>query len=490
MRKSVVILGAVIALIGIGAAAIPFAESFASDRLKAGLAQGGVQVETVRVSLLDRSIALRNVAGGPNGELKIDEWEASGVAWPLGEMLKGQLPFHGLNWGDPLHVARLHLRNFRLAEADAGDSWTIGELTGSNIDLPRYDTVYEGPFRNQVMVARLLGTLSVDRLDLKDLVHVGFNQTTHTIARLSIANYARGLTDSLEMRDFQVKPAGARMAGLTVADTTARGIDLRRPIGIAMSIDWEPGMPVGRVPVAEGRMSGFGGELMTRYGLTLGSVSTETARDGAEVSRSRMRIEDFVLAPSLRSVEAVGMRMVLQSMDLKEVRLGFDCSSVEDRARHVLKIEDCRLSGPGLAEISLTGQIIETDGEFWRVLDEADLFALLGTKAALQSAKLVIADKSLLQRALQAKARLGGRSAAAERAALAAEIRRYQPPGVLITQDMSKLLDSVARFVEQGGTLTLEAAPQPALGLEKLDYLLKPGADLVNALGLTGMVSR
>ena len=75
--------------------------------------------------------------------------------------------------------------------------------------------------------------------------------------------------------------------------------------------------------------------------------------------------------------------------------------------------------------------------------------------------------------------------------------RRWRPksaatsrPGVLITQDMSKLLDSVARFVEQGGTLTLEAAPQPALGLEKLDYLLKPGADLVNALGLTATVSR
>ena len=102
----------------------------------------------------------------------------------------------------------------------------------------------------------------------------------------------------------------------------------------------------------------------------------------------------------------------------------------------------------------------------------------------------MVADKSLLQRSLQAKARLSGQPVAAERAALATEIRRYQPSGVLITQDMSKVLDAVARFVEQGGTLTLDAAPQPALGLEKLDYLLKPGADLVNALGLTATVSR
>ena len=197
-----------------------------------------------------------------------------------------------------------------------------------------------------------------------------------------------------------------------------------------------------------------------------------------------------MLAPSLRSVEAVGMRMVMQSMNLREVRVGFDCSTVEDRVRHVVRVENCSLGGRDLADVSLAAQVVDTDDEFWRALDEADFFALLGTKAALKSAKLVVADKSLLQRSLQAKSRLSGQPAAAERAALAAEIRRYQPPGVLITQDLSKLLDSIARFVEQGGTLTVEAAPQPALGLEKIDYLLKPGADLVNALGLTATVSR
>lgn len=490
MRKSVIALGAVIALIGIGAAAIPFAEGVAASRLKAGLAQNGVQVETVKVRLLDRSIELRGVAGGPNGELKIDEWQASGLAWPLDELLKGRLPFRGLNWGDPLHVARLHLRNFRLAEPDAGNSWTIGELTGTNIDLPRYDSNYDGPFRNEVMVARLLGALSVDRLEQSGSTYTSLEQMTQSVSRLSLTGYVRGLIDSLEITDLQVKPAGARTAGVTIADTRARGIDLRRPIALASSLDWEPGMPIGRVPVAEGRLSGFGGDLLTRYGLSLGSVSTETKRESGDVSRSRMRIEGFVLAPSLRSVEALGMRMVLQSMNLKEVRLDFDCSTIEDRARHALKVEDCKLDGPDLIDISLAARIIDTDDEFWRSVDEADILGLLGTKAALASASLVVADRSLLQRSLQAKARLSGQPVAAERAALATEIRRYQPPGVLITQDMSKLLDAVARFVEQGGTLTVEAAPQPVLGLEKLDYLLKPGADLVNALGLTATVSR
>lgn len=490
MKKSVVVIGAVIALIGIGAAAIPFAEQFAATRVKADLARGGVQVETVKVGFLDRSIAMRNVAGGPNGELKIDEWEASGLAWPLDELLKGRLPFKGLNWGDPLHVARLHLRNFRLAEPDAGESWAIGELTGTNIDLPRYDAVYEGPFRSQVMIARLLGALSVERLEQSDASHVAFDQTTQSVARLSVAGYARGLIGKFEMKDLQIKPAGARAAGFSVAETTARDLDFRRPIGVASSIDWEPGTPIGRIPIAEGKMTGFGGDLLTRYGLSLGAITTETVKEGADVIKSRMRVERFVIAPSLRSVEAIGMRMVLQSMNLKEARVDFDCSSIEDRARHFLKFDDCRMVGPDLFELSLIGEVIDADEEFWRSIDEADIFGVLGTKAALKSAKLIVADKSLLQRALQAKAKVSGQSAQAERAALAAEIRRYQPPGVLITQDMSKLLEAVARFVEQGGTLTIAAAPQPPFGLEKLEYLLKPGADLVNALGLTATVSR
>jgi len=490
VRKSVVALGAVLAVMAIGAAAIPFAESFAATRIKASLAQNGVQVETITVGLLDRSIALRNVTGGPNGELKVDEWQASGLAWPLDELLKGRLPLRGLNWGDPLHVARLHVRNFRLAQPDAGNSWTIGELTGTSIDLPRYDATYEGPFRNEVMMARLLGALSVDRLEQSDASYTSLELMTQGVARLTVTRYARGLIDSLEVKDWQVKPAGARLAGVTVAEIMARGVDLRRPLALASSLEWEPGMPIGRVPVAEGRMTGFGGDLLNRYGLSLGSVSTETRHETGDVSRSRLRVEDFVLAPSLRSVEALGMRMILQSMNLKEVRLGFDCSTVEERARHVLKVEDCQLDAPGLVDISLVAQVVDIDDEFWRSIDEGDPFGLLGTRAALASARLAVADKSLLQRSLQARARLSGQPLGAERTALATEVRRYQPPGVLITQDLSKLLDAVARFVEQGGTLTLDARPQPALGLEKLDYLLKPGADLVNALGLTATVSR
>jgi hypothetical protein len=490
VRKSVVALGVAIALLGIGVAALPLAEDYAAARLKTALQQGGVKAETVRVSFLERSVSLGGVAGGSNSELKIEEWQASGLAWPLAELLKGRVPLGGLGWGDPLHVGRLNLRNLSLGQPDEGGAWTIRELTATNLDLPRYDEVYEGPHRNEVMIARLLGALAVGRLEQTDVVHRAFDGTIYSVASVILSGYERGLVQALDLRGFQTRAANARSASFMVGEISSGGVDLRRPIGLASSVDWEPGTPIGRIPVAKARLSGFGGELLTRYGLSLDSITSETVREESPTSRSRTRVEGFVLAPSMRSVEAISMRVVMQAMNLKEIRLGFDCSTVDDLVRHELRIEACALGGPDLAEISFAARIVDADDEFWRAIDEADIFALFGTKAALASAKLVIADKSLLQRSLQAKATFGRQTLADERAALAAEIRRYQPPGVLITQDMAKILDAIARFVEGGGTLTVEAKPQPALGLEKLDYLLKPGADLVNALGLTATVSR
>jgi hypothetical protein len=313
----------------------------------------------------------------------------------------------------------------------------------------------------------------------------------YSVGTILLGGYARGLVERLEVRGFETTAANARTADLTIAEITATGVDLRRPIGTASSIDFEPGMPIGRVPVAKARLAGFGGDLLGRYGVSLGSITSETSTEGTGASRSRVVVEGFVLAPSLRSVEALGTFMVLQAMNLKEVRLGFSCETIDDHGRRQFRVQDCALSAPGLAEISLAANVVDTDDEFWRAIDETDIFALLGTKAALAAARLTITDKSLLQRALQAKATLGGQTTpAAERAALATEIRRYQPPDVLITQDMSRLQDTIARFVEQGGTLALEAKPQPVLGFAKLDYLLWPGADLVGALGLVATLTR
>ena len=102
----------------------------------------------------------------------------------------------------------------------------------------------------------------------------------------------------------------------------------------------------------------------------------------------------------------------------------------------------------------------------------------------------MVADKSLLERGLKALATMTGQPVAATRANLAREMRRYQPSGVLITESMTQLLDTVARFVEHGGTLTIDAKPEPPVGFDKVDYLTSPGADLVSVLGLSATLSR
>jgi hypothetical protein len=75
------------------------------------------------------------------------------------------------------------------------------------------------------------------------------------------------------------------------------------------------------------------------------------------------------------------------------------------------------------------------------------------------------------------------------RAAIAQQVRRYTPPGILITDDLTKLLDTVARFIEAGGTLTLDAKPDAPLGIDKLAYFSRPGPDLVTVLGLSATLS-
>jgi hypothetical protein len=177
-------------------------------------------------------------------------------------------------------------------------------------------------------------------------------------------------------------------------------------------------------------------------------------------------------------------------MGLKEVRLGFECSGTEDRAKQELTVDRCALAGPDLAALDFSVRLVDADEVFWRALDTGDLFLAYSSKVAIGGIKLVLADQTLLDRAIKAMAATSGQPAATVRSQLAQEVRRFQPPGVLITEDLSKLLDTVARFVERGGTLTLEARPDPAFDLQKIGYLMTPGPDLVSILGITARLSK
>ena len=107
--------------------------------------------------------------------------------------------------------------------------------------------------------------------------------------------------------------------------------------------------------------------------------------------------------------------MALQSMGIKDVKADFDCYGTEDQGKGELTIDRCALVSPGLGEIELAARVVNADAIFWNALDESDLLALQDSTAALGSARLVLADKSLLERSLRAFAhhdRPAGRDAA------------------------------------------------------------------------------
>jgi hypothetical protein len=182
--------------------------------------------------------------------------------------------------------------------------------------------------------------------------------------------------------------------------------------------------------------------------------------------------------------------MVLQSMGLKDLRLALDCAGTEDRAKGQMSIDRCTLNGPDLGDLTLSLQLVNADAPFWSAIDDGNTFAMLTSKVGLSNAKVVLADRGVVDRTLKAIATTSGQLTVTVRTNVAQQVRRYQPPGILITDDLSKLLDTVARFIESGGTLALEAKPDAPLGIDKVGSFSRPGSDLVSLLGLSATLSR
>ena len=487
MRKSVIALIAVVVLAGAAAAAVPVIERHAAAGIKSEIERGGTaKVDEVSVSLLGRRVTLVNLKSkGAMEEVSIGRWQASGLAWPIGELLAGRTPLTGFHWGDPLSADRVELENMAMADRASGGRWNTDVLLIEGFDLARYDANYDGTFRFTVLIARAMGALSVRRLEQRNTrVTLPGSGETVGLGSVVVEGYERGLIAKLAMDGMDVASGEGQPAQFSIAETKATKVDLGRTIAAMSSDQWFPGAPSGRVQIETAKATGFGGELFKRYGISLGEVSFQTAQVGDKVSRTRTRIDGFVLAPPLRGLGGLSLRMTLQSMGLKEVKADFDCHGTEDQDKGELTLDRCALVSPGLGEIELSARIVNADAIFWNALDESDLLALQDSTAALGAARLVLTDKSLLERGLRAFATLTGQPVATLRANWAHEVRRFQPAGVLISQSMTHLLDTAARFVEQGGTLVVEARPEPPVGFDRLEYLLNPGADLVSTLGL------
>lgn len=480
----------VVLLIGGAGAAVPLAERHAAAQIKADMERdGSTTVGAVEVGLLDRRILLTNLHSRQSGDVTIGRWQASGVAWPLDELLKGRTPLSGLRLGDPLQAARIELND--LQGVEEGASWSIGSMVIEDFDLGRYDPPPAGSDNELTHLgARAAGALSVTRFEQKDTTVTDTKGDTFAIGVVSIERFDKGRIGSAGIAGFAVTPRSAKSPMVQVADVKLTGLDLQRAVKAMGAPEWRPGMPIGRVDLDAASVSGFGGEALTRYGISLGSISSEARREGQDIRRSSLRLQGFVLAPPLRGLETLQLRIALQAMGLKDLRLELDCAGTEDRARSEVSVDRCALAGPELGEIDLSMKLVGADAAFWRAVDEGDTPALLHTKAGLSGARLVVVDRGLVERSLRAVATTSGQPLATVRAGFAQEVRRFQPPGVLITEDMTRLLDTIARFIETGGTLTIEARPETPIGMDKLEYFRRPGPDLVNLLGLAATLSR
>ncbi len=486
MKKAVVATTAIIALAGLAVAAIPIVEHRAADNIKQQIESDGVTtVGSVKVGLFDRSVTLTNVRSTRDETVSAERWTVSGLAWPLGEVLRGHVPFGGWRLGDPLQAGRIEVTKLRVAFA-AGQAWTVGSIAVDGLDLARYDSeIGSGPFRWVILGARTTRALAVRQFEEHDVAYTAPGTTNSvTIASISLENLAQGKLGAFVLSGFRVRGSNpGEEFGLD--QMKIAGLDLERVLTSMSDSAWRFGRPLGRISLDLLRASGFGGEALVRRGLALDSVTIESTRQADGNTRARTRIDGFVFAPPLRGLETLQARVAMMAMGLKELRLRFDCSGIEDRKKGEVSVGPCALVGTDLGEIDLDVEFAQADAPFWQALDGGDAALLARSKVALASAKLVLADKGLLERWLKAVATASGQTPAVARSRLAQQVRQFQPAGVLITDDMTKLLDTGARFVEQGGTLTVECKPDPPLGLRQLSALATPGPDLINLLGVT-----
>jgi hypothetical protein len=492
MRKAVIAGVLVVALAAAAAAALPVAEKLLADNIEAQIDRdGAISVGSVEVGLLDRRITLHDVKSRQLNGVTAARWEASGLSWPIGELLEGRTPLSGFRLGDPFTAAKIEVDDLHVTTID-GQAWSFGRVLFEGVDLDRFDAdVAPSALQSAMVGARLLGAASVRRFEEFDVGHtIPFTGNTVRFMSLTGRDLDHGRLGSFELAALEATGKSAVEPSFSLTSLKGEGLDLRRILAAMSQPSWRPGMPLGRLGLEHASASGFDGEVFKRYGISLGTVTMDTTHEGVAVTRSTTKVDDFVMVPPLRGLEGLQMRMAMQAMGLKELRLGLECIGREDRTKGEAAIDRCALSGPDLGELTLSGKVIGADATFWRAIDNGNFLAIYGTKAAFGGATLSLVDKGLLDHGIRGLAMARAQAPATARANLATEIRRFQPANILITDDLTKLLDTTARFVEKGGTLTIEARPDPPLALDKMATLMRPGPDLVDLLGLTATLSK
>ncbi len=490
MRKGAVAALAVVVLLGAAAAfGVPVLEQHAAERIKAQVeSDGTTQVDGVEVSLFERGVTFSNIRSSRAGKVSAQRWAMSGLFWPLRELLHGHTPLAGWHVGDPIQADRIVVTDLRVEEPSG--HWRIETLVAEGLDLERYDgRIGPSPYFYPILGARVARALSLRRLRETDISFTPPDGARRfTISDISMANLAHGKFGDLAISGIEVAGSKPGAPAFRLDHVKVAGLDLDRPLAALSAPGWRLGMPMGRVDVDAASVTGFGGEALARYGISLAGISTSTSRQPGSVTRMQGRVEGFVLTPP-KGLQGLQMRVMLTAMGLNELKLGLDCTGMEDRGKGELSVDRCALSSPDLAEVDFGFKFQGADSAFWEAADSGDLAGFYRSRIALGSARLVLADNSLLDRLFKAIALSSGQPEALARQAMAQQVRQYQPAGVLITEDMTKLLDTVARFVEKGGTLTVGLKPDPPFGLDKIGRLSTPGPDLIGLLGVTATLA-
>ena len=123
---------------GAAVAAVPVIESHAaaSRSRRRWSATAQAKVGAVEVGLFDRRIALIDMqVDQRRRRLTVGRWEASGLAWPLGELMAGRTPLAGFRWGDPLQAGQYRAQGRAAGRQGDRQRWRSGSLVVEGFDL-------------------------------------------------------------------------------------------------------------------------------------------------------------------------------------------------------------------------------------------------------------------------------------------------------------------------------------------------------------------
>ena len=170
MKKLLIAAVVVVLLIGGAVAAVPLVEKHAAAQIKIEMERDGTTtVGAVEVGLFERRILLTNLRSRQFGEITVGRWQASGLAWPLDELIKGRTPVSGLRSAIRCRPTGSSSTIFTWSSERA--NWSVGSLVVEGFNLERYDPPPAGSPNPLIHLgARIARALSMARLEQKDTV--------------------------------------------------------------------------------------------------------------------------------------------------------------------------------------------------------------------------------------------------------------------------------------------------------------------------------